>query len=342
MFTLLASAKFKKTKDRVKLPPIDQPESDEAQKRVEEEDEEKKRKEREKELEEDEEAYLKPYDLEHWVRMVDANKTIYYYNTLTGESQWLAVCNVCFHNGEKWCMNCKQSYCDKHYAKKHRNEKDPEHALLRKHKWSKNELALEQEALEQPGDEYCIECNLKPATKLCDTCWDAYCSRCFDLVHHVGQLKQHKGINYRRAKLQWYCVHLPPPASDIYVNGTTGERTYEKPDALMTSMEKILTENFNTHKVAAEEYSKKIEELQFELEKARYERDKLTLENVSLAQQAKSKGNQSSTATSNKLQDNEYRQMILQPNDRRRGEGRNNQIKQLLEQPIPTAQKTDK
>lgn len=333
MLSLIASSKLKKNvekakeNDGVKLPPID------SDKDLGEE-EMKKRKKKEKEEEED--GYLKPHDFDHWVRTLDGDKKIYYYNTMTGESTWLAPCQICFRTGEKWCLDCKSTYCDKHYAKIHRNEKDPEYETLRKHKWSKNELGQEREPLEKSDDVYCIECNMKVATKLCDVCWDPYCSKCFDLVHHVGYLKQHKGINIHRAKLQWYCVRQQEPEPDYYINGATGEKTYEKPKELMTELEKILTENFFTHKEAAEEYVKQIEELQFELEKTKYEKDQLLLQNAQHMQASRAKGNQPQAQSTVKAQDNEYRQMLLNPSDRRRGQARNNQIKQLIEKPFPT------
>ncbi len=340
MLSLIASSKFKRGTDRGKekddgrLPPIISGEHDNNNENGDESNKKKNTAD-----ENEEEIWMKPHDYSHWVRTMDGNKMIYYYNTLSGDSSWLAPCQVCFRCGEKWCLNCKSTFCDKHYAKVHRNEKDPEYDSLRKHRWSKNELGQDREALEQIDDVYCIECNMKMATKLCDVCWDPYCSKCFDLVHHVGYLKEHKGINIRRAKLQWYCVRQKDPEPDYYINGATGDKTFEKPMELMTDLEKILTENFNTHKQAAESYVKQIEELQYELEKAKYERDQLLLENAQHLQASRAKGgnqSQSQTNVNAKAQDSEYRQMLMNPSDRRRGQARNNQIKQLIEKPFPT------
>jgi hypothetical protein len=338
MLSILASGKFKKSVEKLpndeslKLPPIGDIVIEETN------DEEEEAKKKKKQREEEEETFLKPHDFDHWVRTMDAQKKIYYYNTMTAESTWLAPCQICFRTGEKWCLDCKSTYCDKHYAKIHRNEKDGDYESLRKHRWSKNELGNDRETLEQPDDVYCIECNMKVATKLCDICWDAYCTKCFDLVHHVGFLKEHKGINIRRAKMQWYCVRQKEPEPDYYINGVTGDKTYEKPMELMTELEKILMENFNTHKIAAEEHVQQIEQLQFELEKAKYERDQLLLQNAQLMQASRSKGNQpqGQSTVNAKAQDSEYRQMLMNPSDRRRGQARNNQIKQLIEKPFPT------
>lgn len=354
MFSLISSAKSSNKKDKdkdkdkeegtnnsnaVKLPPIVNNSSNNSNENNEdnEEDKDEERNDKNKRREKEEKDFLKPHDYDFWVRTLDTqnNNSVYYYNTHSGESAWLAPCSVCFRSGEKWCIDCQCTYCDKHYAKKHRNEKDPNHAALRKHKWAKNETNTEREPLEQEGDTHCVECGVKVATKLCDTCWDAYCTRCFELVHHVGALKLHKGVNYRRAKKQWYCVKQALPEPDYYVNGASGEKTFEKPPELMTELERVLSENFKTHKVAAEEYVKKVEELQFELEKIRYERDNLLLENAQLLQQSRAKP-EASAAVAGKQSNDDYRQKLMNPSDRRRGEAKNNKIKEVIDMPLPT------
>lgn len=309
---------------------------------------------------------VKPLHFDKWVRSLDQNQTVYYYNTATGESSWLAPCNVCFKNADKYCVDCKLSYCDKHHEKRHRKIKRGETA----HTWTTQEADTEKEELPSDGDlqEYCIECQLKIATKLCDECWDPYCDRCFTLVHHVGALLHHNGHNYHRAKKSWYVVRKFGQGPDYYVDGEhNNESTFDKPEILMTELEKTLLGNFKVHQAAAEGYVKQIEELQFELEKAKYERDQLMVENAALAQNGgvnKGKGNESkkSRKTAHQTDDNDsnkdvngahhrqevfvldkmrneetddYRQKLLSPSDRRRGKGRTDYIKSVLEAPVP-------
>ena len=49
---------------------------------------------------------------------------------------------------------------------------------------------------------------------------------------------------------------------DYYVNGTTGETSYDKPIELMTMQEKVYYDNFKNHQGKAEEHVKTIDKLQ--------------------------------------------------------------------------------
>jgi hypothetical protein len=158
-------------------------------------------------------AYIKPANFDFWVRAMDVNGLIYYYNTKSGESTWLAPCVVCYKNGERFCLKCAVPYCEKHFQKKHKYMANPD-----EHMWSTQEQQTEREELTDPEhQEYCIECQLKVANRLCLECWDPYCVRCFDLVHHVGNLKTHTVMTYSRAHEGWFTVRRYDGA-----NGTGG------------------------------------------------------------------------------------------------------------------------
>jgi hypothetical protein len=228
--------------------------------------------------------YIKPADFEYWVRALDTNEQIYYYNTKTGETTWLAPCSICYKPGERWCKGCNVTYCEKHYLKQHRIYDEME---LEEHRWIPKEEDISREEIINPNEEeYCVDCGVKIATKMCDICWDPYCQKCFDLVHHVGALREHKALNYARAKKQWYTVKKYGKEPDQYVNGETGETTTEKPQELMTDLEIVLIENIKSHQAATETYLKQIEDLHIDLEKATKERDKLVIDNAFLSQTA--------------------------------------------------------
>lgn len=152
--------------------------------------------------EESKSTYIKPYNFDYWIRALDTNLAVYYYNSKSGESTWLAPCTVCYKNGERWCMQCNLSFCEKHYLKKHKYLDDAE-----EHTWSNQEKDTTREELKDlTQEEYCIECNLKVANRVCKECWDAYCAPCFAIVHHVGHLKTHTALSYARAHQDWYTV----------------------------------------------------------------------------------------------------------------------------------------
>lgn len=61
--------------------------------------------------------------------------------------------------------------------------------------------------------------------------------------------------------------------SIYYVNGTTGETTFDKPRSLMSPQELVYFDNFVSHQKAAEGHVEKIDKLQHEVEALKYERD---------------------------------------------------------------------
>ncbi len=304
-------------------------------------------------------SIAKPANYDFWVRSVDDNGTVYYYNSMSGESTWLLPCNICYKTADRWCIQCNLSYCERHFVKKHdvpalppkpveaivaapsfpeitdgdsnrrvpesnnstdlvpidlntsvQDEEDDEDtldpnfkpvSLERKqieandfalHEWSQNELEdqMTKEDLGE-GDEYCVRCIVKVSTKLCAVCWDGYCNKCFDIVHHVGALKTHKPLNYKRAKMTWYIQRAKNGRPETYINGANGDIRLEKPLELMSDLERVLLENWKMHNRAVEGYFQKVEELQKDLVNSKRERDKVTVEMAQLAANFKAKMN---------------------------------------------------
>ena len=271
---------------------------------------------------------------EQWVRNVDDRGNVYYYNVKTGKSRWLPPCSTCGKKAERWCVDCGISYCVKHYESYHIGDTDKS---LSEHVWTLTEE--EKEAL-RPGETHCIECKRRKAVEMCTTCWDPYCIECFKFTHKSGNLRTHKTIDYRRAKKGWICVKAREEGEqDYYVNGTTGETTYEKPIALMTPQEQIYYKNFQLHKEAATKYVEEIGRLQTELEKTAYDRDRILFEAVTSAPDANQPSTSKPAASSAGNRSNgfggggqaEYRQYLLQPNNRKRGKERSDYIKGLLD-----------
>ncbi len=308
----------------------------------------------------------KPVDYDFWVRCMDINHAIYYYNTQTGESTWLSPCSICHKNSAKWCQDCEASYCDRHFAKKH-NTNLPDAVSVSeldslkstRHKWSTKEIPSKKE-LQSIHEGKCIECNVKRADKMCLECWDAYCTACFGIVHHVGSLRLHESAYYSDVSKGWMCVRTSkaisgdddsndinkPIADCYYIHGTTKETTFEKPFELMNNLEKTLHQNFQSHQAAAARYAQQIEKLQYDLEKAKYERDQLLVEKVQLLSMQDSHeykmGGSKGTATGIGLfsgkhpAKEEYYDKLMNPSNRKRGEGRSNYVQSLLDAPFFT------
>lgn len=210
---------------------------------------------------------------------------------------------------------------------------------MQNHVWSLTEY--EKDPLAQ-GEVYCIECDKRSAKLVCTTCWDSYCDECFGYVHHCGVLKDHVAIPYRKAKKGWMCVKgRVQGEQDYYVNGRTGETTFEKPLDLMTEQEKVYYENYVTHKKAAEEYVKQIEKLQFDVEAANYERDTIMFDAMQRTNKKKDKTRTAIEDAQNKKGllsqlfsgiSYEYREKITNPQVRDRGKAQTDYIKELLDE----------
>ena len=216
----------------------------------------------------------------------------------------------------------------------------------------------------KPGETYCIDCKRRNATKMCTTCWDPYCDECFKHIHHTGALKFHKTMAYKKAKMGWICVKGSGNDNDpdYYVNGMTGETTYEKPPDLMTPQEVVYYENFLEHKKKGEEFIQQIEKLQYDLETVAYDRDTILLEALQggssgvAAHLAKKKAKGeldltgvgtdvlAQTIEKNKNTQRNFisawlfgdpkegREKMLNPDDRRRGKDQSDYLRKLLEE----------
>jgi hypothetical protein len=302
----------------------------------------------------------KPYHFDYWIRSMDYHSSIYYYNVLSGDTAWLAPCSSCYKPSDKYCLQCNACFCDRHFIKKHKNGvlqkdtvKQSQQELVNSsgsdgisfldHEYSSTEFAKRQPL--QENEVYCLECQLNVASVLCDSCWDSFCVSCFSKIHRIGSLRRHKMIEYHEAKSGWFMIrgNQLQGTPDIYINGATKAQTLEKPRELMNEVEGLFYEKWKTYQNAATQLTDMIETLQFELEKALYERDKMTVEIGEMTKNFNTKVNNTAENLdiqavfgSNQSNQSEYRQILLNPSDRKRGQARTKYIKSLLELPFPT------
>ena len=292
-----------------------------------------------------------------WLRQVDDKGNVYYYNMFTGESSWLPPCVECGEQAERFCGNCKLSYCERCHETLHGDDAVDEE--FKEHVWALTEYSKEE--LNQ-GEVYCLECKKKACSVTCLECWDSYCKDCFKYTHASGHLKYHKTMNYFKAKKGWMCVKSKTfGEADYYMNGGTGITTYEKPIELMTVDEKMYYEQFLNHKNQAESFIQQMKDLQFELEDTKYERDvifqRALEQGTAMADvlkrrkerkkqfgqmfQAVDDNKDTIQEVSKRLQPSfwggitqtisDYKTSLLAPQGRKRGDAKSNYIKTLLE-----------
>lgn len=157
-------------------------------------------------------------DSNNWIRCIDNDNHIYYYNHYKNESCWLAPCYSCYKPSDQWCLDCRVAYCSKDFKKFHFNNQDNDRST---HQWTFKEIP-EPITLQHPYEVYCIKCKLNIGRKLCMDCWDPYCVECFEIIHHNASLKHHKALPYQRAKMGWTLIKNYGIEPDYYYNGTTG------------------------------------------------------------------------------------------------------------------------
>ena len=139
---------------------------------------------------------------------------------------------------------------------------------------------------------------------------------------------------------------------DYYVNGLTGDRTFEKPDELMTEEELNAKKNFEAHRQAAESYVKRIDELQHDVETLKYERA-LAIMNGRPTAMAKKTGESKkvdkdavdlkkmasggffSSLFGGGTEQAQYRSKLMAPDERKRGKNRSDYVKGILENVKP-------
>ena len=205
----------------------------------------------------------KPLYHEYWIRSMDTQKLIYFYNVRTGESSWLGPCGTCCKDSHKYCIDCGKAYCDTHFKKRH--EKKSRH----KHKWAHADPPNPDKLDPRKGSAHCIECSLKEATLMCTDCWDGYCETCFHLVHHCGDLIYHQAKPYLEAKKGWTVVLGTAKEPEYYVHGETEKTTFEKPYELMSPLEKRFFRQFKKVEAKVQELVEEVEKVQFEVEGTR-------------------------------------------------------------------------
>jgi FtsZ-binding cell division protein ZapB len=298
-----------------------------------------------KTVEEDENGeaydYRKPADFDAWIRAVDEQNTIYFYNVKTGESTWLSPCAKCCKPSDKYCVDCKKAFCNHDFMKRH------EKKSRQKHHWQQTDIP--NPAKLKPNEVFCIECSLKTGTLMCMDCFDPYCPQCFSIVHYVGALKHHIHQPYADAIKGWVRIRgetVKDP--DTYSNGTTGVVTYVKPVEMMNPLERKLQRQFSKCEQLVKEAVDEIAALQFEVEQTKFQRDRTweesntTLKDLNakhseppqegnLLDHSKLKGGGFFTKIFGvNAKEQMYKDKLLNPTDRRRGESRTNYVKGVL------------
>ena len=102
------------------------------------------------------------------------------------------ICIECDDDFAVWnCRECGDVFCDKCCKEVHAKGK------LRTHQLKKMDV-FEKDVL-QGDEQYCNDCELRKADRICDQCGDWFCKNCYDSTHKKGRRSKHTWTPWGRA-----------------------------------------------------------------------------------------------------------------------------------------------
>ncbi|KAE8991515.1 hypothetical protein PF011_g17915 [Phytophthora fragariae] len=139
-----------------------------------------------------------------------------------GHSLAVRQCDPC--GGDKFCEAC---FLSSHTGSKRRTMK---------HIWTA--LDVLRDLLEHETDTYCVECDVRASSKLCNLCGDGFCDGCFDKTHAKGAKRRHTWLPWSVAAQDGDWIEIKDEKATIYFNVETKESTAEKPTVLLSGEER--------------------------------------------------------------------------------------------------------
>jgi hypothetical protein len=138
-----------------------------------------------------------------------------------GRSLAMRQCEPC---GDKFCEAC---FTSSHSGSKRRSTK---------HMWAA--LDVLRDLLEKETDAYCVECDVRASSRLCNLCGDGFCDGCFDKSHAKGAKRRHTWLPWAVAAQHGDWIEIKDDKCTIFFNVETKESTNEKPAVLLSGEER--------------------------------------------------------------------------------------------------------
>lgn len=133
----------------------------------------------------------------------------------------------------RMCEQCDEEFCAACFERIHT------HSLKkREHAWTPLEIVKDE--LGSDKDAYCIECDLRRASRLCNLCGDGFCDACFVSAHEKGKKQQHTWIPWESfAQVgDWLEILDEKTNTTIFFNIETKESSTKKPFTLKSGAER--------------------------------------------------------------------------------------------------------
>lgn len=148
----------------------------------------------------------------------------------------LLCCDCSSLVATRQCEQCDEAFCANCFEQMHSKSQKK-----REHTWTAIEILKEE--LDGSGkDAYCIECDLRRASRLCNLCGDGFCDSCFTKAHERGKKQQHTWISWSSfAQVgDWLEIFDDKAQATIFFNIETKESTTKQPFILKTGAERHL------------------------------------------------------------------------------------------------------
>ncbi|KAG1707957.1 hypothetical protein DVH05_024609 [Phytophthora capsici] len=139
-----------------------------------------------------------------------------------GHALAVRQCESC--GGDKFCETC---FISSHTGSKNRSLQ---------HTWTT--LDVLRDLLEEETDRYCVECDVRASSRLCNLCGDGFCSGCFEKTHAKGAKRRHTWLPWSIAAQYGDWIEIKDDRVTIYFNVETKESTNEKPRVLLSGEER--------------------------------------------------------------------------------------------------------
>ncbi|TYZ62082.1 hypothetical protein PybrP1_005670, partial [[Pythium] brassicae (nom. inval.)] len=131
------------------------------------------------------------------------------------------------------CEQCDEEFCSACFERIHGYS-----VRKREHAWTALEIVKDE--LGSDKDAYCIECDLRRASRLCNLCGDGFCDACFASAHEKGKKQQHTWIAWERFVQvgDWLEILDEKTGAKIYFNIETKESSTKQPFELKPGAER--------------------------------------------------------------------------------------------------------
>ncbi|KAG7386533.1 hypothetical protein PHYPSEUDO_015543 [Phytophthora pseudosyringae] len=145
------------------------------------------------------------------------------------------LCCDCGHAlARRQCETCGgDQFCEACFTSSHTGSK----RRTMTHIWTA--LDVLRDLLESETDRYCVECDVRASSRLCNLCGDGFCAGCFDKTHAKGAKRRHTWLPWSVAAQHGDWIEIKDAtATTVYFNVETKESTTNKPNVLLSGEER--------------------------------------------------------------------------------------------------------